>query len=299
MHRIKQLQRNNALVRFLAGLFIFLLGFIASPALSLLLQDTITAENIILTLFILFGFFTFVTIFLSREAQQNTQLIADELQNLSFIFGQKARFVPYAEAYSKLTEWSENATEEVLILTYNNAERWSANPKSERMASSERKKWFNKAYEIIKDKDIVFQRIVQIDLAYDANSKDCTIEEITEGLSNFRQDELNRKMALKLYEAEKINPDKIFMVSRVYFQNTFVLIDQRYLFMNLDFRSVQTTQLESPYVLLVEDEAVQIFKELRNRFGAIRNRSQPILDKAMLEDIQQTKQATVQHPEQQ
>ena len=283
------MQRSKRSAQFrqiILAIFFAVLGFLINPVIENQTDDLITSENLTIILFIVFGLFTFISAILWSFAYLETSNIGYDLEKISQKIGKDAQLVPYKEAYIKLIQWMEDVEEEVVVLTFTNpGKHWTEDKESPRRKSPERKAWFKAAERVIKSDNISYKRILQLDLDKDTGRPDITEEELMSGYQYLRQEELNHIQSKLLCEISNRNSEKAqLFFSRIYFQNTFVLVDKKKLFMNFHVLNPETGKIDSPFVLIAEDSSGQKFEELRRAYNNVINRSISIFDCSKFSD---------------
>ncbi len=268
--RILKSPLRDALIFVLLTLF----GLFFQPVLELIAPPLFSPQNLPSIAFIIAAIFSVISVSLWRASQKSTQLIAERLDYIAGELGQDANLVPYDAAYRQLTEWANSAQEDIRILTY-----YPRPPKtseiydfhSPRMRSSERAKWFeaaNRAIERTETTKLRFIRVIQV-----SNGKmetDPTPQEIKTVIASISSDASNRDQLDQLLRLNVSAADRACLkFSRVYMTNSFVLIDGKHLFMDIDIWDPNDSEFKTPFVLMASDTTGKRFEELRRRHERI------------------------------
>ena len=158
---------------------------------------------------------------------------------------EKANIVHYKDSYKRLERCIWDAQSEV-ILVANFTYDWesdSRNFDSERLFSNERQHMFNEIYSCIQRKDVVFKRIYQRPNEY----RNVFFEKLKD--DTHYQKELD--ILLKTRE-ESPHIAKLTVADLVT-DMSFVIIDKKFFFLNVDIRDPSKNTYLSPFVLFVEN----------------------------------------------
>lgn len=252
---LKSLQSSSGL-NFLILIITALIGIFGQSILEQIAPPLFQKSNLPFIIFILTIAMYLASVTVWRSTQQQVTSTNNYMGTLANAIGHRVKIVSDAEGYKELQKRISNANAEILILT-NYAFDWEhSKPIYDpiRMQSPERRA----AYTAIQNKlkrekrsGFKFVRIVQIPNGHH-------LEEILPFDNIYREDcEFLAKIAAKEPEFASLR------TSDVIFQNTFCVIDQRFLYLEFDISRPNSDQFFSPFVMLVDDPNSETMQELR------------------------------------
>ena len=182
--------------------------------------------------------------------------IEDQIKVISRAIGQKANVLPYVEGYAVLQNRYKQANKEILLLSKYVFD-WENNKSiydEERLKSAARRKTYATALEIIKNamKKGNFKYSLVVQVPSNSDLKDV-----------FPFDPIYKNYAEVLMKSNKTSPDAAcLMVTEVVFPNTFVIVDQAFLYMEFEIRNPETGKENAPFVLTIDDPNSEMISEL-------------------------------------
>ena len=253
-----KLKKKHHFIQALISVTVFLLGILTGPILEQRVTPFISSENLSVIIFLLLILVLGTSITLWGLSQSKVSDIENHLNKLSGAIGNQVRILPYAIAYQELIEKIENAHSEIRILTQYVFDWENVKPiyDAERLNHPVRKKVYKTLNTKIQEKsnssDFEFVRIIEIPTGH-------SLEEI------FPHDEVYREHCLFVSQiAGGTRPEFARVrVSDVFFDRTFAIIDQEFLYMEFEIRDPKTGEYSAPFSLIVEDQDSNVIGELQ------------------------------------
>jgi hypothetical protein len=256
-----------------------ILGFFANPLLELRTGQILSAENMAIALFFIFGAFTIVAAIHYGHILRLNSSVAATSQDILKLLGQDAQLLPFDDAYRQLAKWADEAQDEILLLT-NYFEKPHSSVSSlakDRQASPARVEWFDAAERAIQravDGDSLrFFRMLQVDTKGRPSDQD--ISWLCEKL---RAEPQQLRLSESLLDRTSSASDQVlFKVGSIKVPHTFLLIDKKYLWMNLDSWDTDEGTFNSRLVLIAKDDTGRQFRTLRELFFRICHSNDSVL----------------------
>jgi hypothetical protein len=173
-------------------------------------------------------------------ANKKIQLLVEES------IGRQAALIPRDLVYREMAISIRNARKEVAIITYLMVD-WETGNRTFMPASSDtpfRGEFYEAVYEVIKNPKVGYIRVWEVP----HNRRD-------EAMTVIESDENHRRECALIKEL--IVADQLTTAS-------FVLIDDKSLFLNIDFFDPSTNVWYSPYMLFIKDASGEAFNELKS-----------------------------------
>ena len=260
----------NILIPIITGL----LGVFADDLVQRLVPGPFTPENLPFAAaaisIVLFVFAMGISITLStadrRDVFNKLATIDRSLSRIGEAVGPLVRVLPYKEASNLLMERIQAAECEVLVLSNYNRFDWDsgkpkevdqirANNNSERAKNY--KKTQSKLRQMREREDFRFTKIIQIP----------DVQRLEEALCH---DPVYAADCQFIIESGRHAPERVSLrVAEVIFQNTFVIVDRSFLYLEFDVHDHVDGLNVAPFVMIVEDSENKIVTNLRTLFQRI------------------------------
>lgn len=181
---------------------------------------------------------------------QNIQHLTEEALK------RQAELIPREDIYRIMAESIRSATSEVVVITYLMVD-WDTgnrNFEPDALGTAHQDEFYDAIYKAIENPKIQYVRVWQVPHEHMSKAKELI-------LSNTRQ-----KRECELIDSiSKTRPDRAMMVLTDQLTTaSFILIDKRCLFFNIDFYDPMQKMWHSPYMLFVKDAASESFKDLQS-----------------------------------
>jgi hypothetical protein len=249
----------------------FLLGLFAKPMLDTLVKPLFSPANIPATIFVLVTvLFAVMIAFWSIMREQMASVVA-HLGTLTRYVGQRAQLISHVQGYEEVKKRTQTARKEILKLIYYEVEPTTGKPvyEAELLSSPERKA----AYEVERQKlesekgndNFRYVEVVQIPYGH--------------GLDDILPfDPIYKESCAFLAGCGRVQSEFASLhTSEVVFPNTFVMIDQSFLYIAFQTKNPDTGSYEYPYVgLVIEDPDSEVVHDISKLFRRIEANSRLI-----------------------
>jgi len=245
-----------------------ILGIFAGPIVEQIASPLFQPSYLAVITFIFMSllFLISATISLSMWKSTKIQITSTEayVKELSNAIGQQVHILHNENGYKELTKLIQQSKFEILIFTnyvfYENKKKPIYEP--ERLNSPERQKIYDVTIKKLSDekkqsKNFRFVRIIQL-------PEGRTLQETSEyDITFFNSCQV-------LAELSRSKPEFASLrTSDIGFQNTFVIIDKRFLYIEFEISKPTQQSAFIPYVMLVEDPNSEIVNEMIKIFHRI------------------------------
>jgi hypothetical protein len=193
----------------------------------------------------------------NTERELNQMLEANrEIQKLAEqSIGRQAELIPRDEIYKVMANSIRNAQDEVAIVTYMMA-NWDTKKRTFLPAAVDtpyRGEFYDAVYAAIKDPKIEYIRIWEVPR-----------DRILEARKVIEADEYHKKECALIDEVSRQHPHRARLIFAEQLTTmSFILIDRRSLFLNVDFYDPTKDVWYSPYMLFVKDASGDSFEDLQ------------------------------------
>lgn len=240
-----------------------LLGVFFGPALEKVASPWFSSANLPYVLFLISAVMYLIvsTLIMSSYAD-----IRSSMFRLETRLGPVVRVVPYDEAKLLLEKRTLEARDEILVLSNYKRYDWQrrapvALPGARSTASEARAKAYRLTQQKLRDSagmpDFKFCKIVQVPAG----------NALTEALAH---DPAYADDCRVIVDIGAPNPQRVALrTSTVEFQNTFVIIDKRFLYLEFDQSHPTNGHRMRPFVMLIEDDQATLVNELRELYRRI------------------------------
>lgn len=179
--------------------------------------------------------------------------------------GRQASLIPRDLVYREMAISIRNAREQVAIISYLMVD-WETGKRTFLPASVDtpfRGEFYDAVYEAIRNPKVEYIRVWEV-----------PHNRVDEAMKVVESDESQRKECALIREVGRNRPDLArLVVADQLTTASFVLIDQRSLFLNIDFFDPQNNVWYSPYMLFVKDASGEAFNDLRSIIVRLTGRS--------------------------
>jgi hypothetical protein len=261
MNKLKNLFEHSKWRETLIAIVSAFLGVFAGPIVEQIASPLFQPSYLAVITFIFISLLFLIATTLSLSMWKTTvgQITSTEayVRKLSDSVGQKVHIVRYSEGYKELARLVQQAKSEVLIFTNYVFLGSDQKPiyEPERLNSSERQTVYDVTIAKLKNeknqnKNFRFVRIIQL-------SEGQTLQDTSKyDPTFFNSCKFLTEMSCSKPEFASLR------ISNIGFQNTFVVIDKKFLY--IEFEISKPTQQTSfiPYVMFVEDPNSEIVREM-------------------------------------
>jgi len=168
----------------------------------------------------------------------------------------QAELIPRDEIYRFMANCFREAKSEVTLITY-----LMVDPKTRERTflpnvdnTPNRAEFYEAVYEAIKNRAIQYVRVWMV-----------PHDQIAEAREIIASDEYQKKECELIDQISKTRPDRARLIITDHLTTaSFILIDRKHLFLNIDFYDSETKMWHSPYMLFVKDATGDSFKEFQS-----------------------------------
>ena len=244
------IQRSNWLTTVIISLLSAMFGIFGSEIIQELRPDWFAVQYRINLIFVVVTITSIMILLVSFTLWKSNVDYSKSLYLTAIAGVEKAEALPYKMAYNWATYHVRNADTEIILFTHftydPGLKREDYEP--ERMTCSERADLFKALREIIASNKIRYARMFQIPNGLDRNSFKTVLID----------DKMYKEECEQIFtHNSKLGVDaKMKLVFTPFTTHmSFILIDQKYLLLNLDMYDPATKKYRSPFILVVEDKS--------------------------------------------
>ncbi len=250
------------------SIVVFVLGIFIGPLLEMQVSPIINATTVFILITISLG----AIIAIWNHTRQQISTLEQYTKVLAKSVGYSVQMLPYAQAYTELKNKVRDAQTEILVFSKYVFDWENGKPIYDRarLESPQRRAVYAEVQAKLRQMrgkgNFRLVRIVQV-------PKGHHLREI------FPYDNVYKQHCEFLGEISRDQPEFASLrTSDVVFENTFAIIDRTFLYMEFDIRNPDTSEVHSPFALIIDNPDSEIVQDLVKLHQRIEATSQLVTD---------------------